>query len=78
MLSADSADSDDRVDWTHARKLTVAIQHVTSGKAPVPLPVEKNAGHGCAEPVRQSIEKHPDMFAFLAKALHMRGPRGAC
>jgi prolyl oligopeptidase len=66
-----SADSDDRVDPMHARKFTAAIQHASSSKAPVLLRVEKNAGHGGADLVRQSIEKHADMFAFLAQALHM-------
>jgi prolyl oligopeptidase len=66
-----SADSDDRVDPMHARKFTAAIQHASSSKAPVLLRVAKNAGHGGADLVRQSIEKNADMFAFLRQSLHM-------
>jgi prolyl oligopeptidase len=66
-----SADSDDRVDPMHARKFTAAIQHASSSTAPVLLRVEKNAGHGGADLVRQAIEKQADMFAFLVQALHM-------
>jgi prolyl oligopeptidase len=66
-----SADSDDRVDPMHARKFTAAIQHASSSKAPVLLRVERKAGHGGADLVRQAIEQDADMFAFLAQALGM-------
>jgi prolyl oligopeptidase len=66
-----SADSDDRVDPMHARKLTAAIQHASSSGAPVLLRIEQHAGHGGADLVRQTVESGTDTFAFLAHELGM-------
>jgi prolyl oligopeptidase len=57
-----SADHDDRVDPLHARKFVAALQQVG---APALLRVEKNAGHGGADQVRQAIEQTADLYAFL-------------
>ena len=60
------ADSDDRVDPMHARKMTAAIQdHTTNAEAPVLLRIEKNSGHGGADLTSQRIAQFADMFAFL-------------
>lgn len=59
------ADSDDRVDPMHARKMTAAIQDATSNTAPVVLRVEKNSGHGGADLTAQRIAQYADIFAFL-------------
>jgi prolyl oligopeptidase len=58
-----SADADDRVDPMHARKLSAALQHASSG-GPVLLRIEKNSGHGGADLVRATIEKTADEYAF--------------
>ncbi|HWB82022.1 MAG TPA: prolyl oligopeptidase family serine peptidase [Nannocystaceae bacterium] len=61
-----SADSDDRVDPMHARKLVAALQHTGSSAL---LRVEKNAGHGGADSLRAAIEQQVDTFAFLLHEL---------
>ena len=59
------ADSDDRVDPMHARKLVAMVQARTSSELPVLLRVEKNAGHGGADLIKQTIAQEIDVFAFL-------------
>ncbi len=66
-----SADHDDRVDPMHARKLTALVQHATASDRPVLLRIEKNAGHGGADLVRQQVESTADMYAFLIQQLGM-------
>jgi prolyl oligopeptidase len=58
-----SADADDRVDPLHARKLAAALQWATSG-GPVLLRVERHAGHGGGDRVRQVVEEVADEWAF--------------
>ena len=58
-----SADSDDRVDPLHARKFGAALQWATTG-GPVLLRVERNAGHGGGDRVRQAVEEYADEWAF--------------
>ncbi|MBK9753559.1 MAG: S9 family peptidase [Nannocystis sp.] len=62
-----SADSDDRVDPMHARKFTAAVQHVS--ERPAWLRVERNAGHGGADLVQQTIAREADALAFLLAEL---------
>ena len=64
-----SADHDDRVDPMHARKLTAAVQHATAGSAPVLLRIERQAGHGGADMVKQQVEQSADVYAFLREIL---------
>jgi prolyl oligopeptidase len=66
-----SADSDDRVDPMHARKFTAQIQWATSNEKPVLLRIERHAGHGGADLVKQQVEQNADMYAFLAAQLGM-------
>jgi prolyl oligopeptidase len=73
-----SADSDDRVDPMHARKMAARLQAAAgaaSGEAPVLLRVESNAGHGGAGLVRQAVELSADSSAFLMREVGLR-PRG--
>jgi prolyl oligopeptidase len=58
-----SADSDDRVDPMHARKFAAALQWATTG-GPVLFRMEKNAGHGGGDRVRQAVEEYADEWAF--------------
>ena len=58
-----TADSDDRVDPLHARKFGAALQWATTG-GPVLLRVERNAGHGGGDRVRQAVEDYADEWAF--------------
>ena len=65
-----SADHDDRVDPMHARKFVAQVQHVQpSGSPPALLRIEKNAGHGGADLVKQQVEQGADLYAFLAAQL---------
>jgi prolyl oligopeptidase len=64
-----AADSDDRVDPLHARKLVAAVQHATASAAPVLLRIERNAGHGGADLVKQAVDQTTDTFAFLRAQL---------
>lgn len=68
-----SADHDDRVDPMHARKFTAAIQHATASgdDRPALLRIEKNAGHGGADLVKQQVEANADLYAFLLQQLGM-------
>ncbi len=61
----DSADHDDRVDPMHARKLAAVIQANQTGNAPILLRIERNAGHGGADMVKQQVERIADQLAFL-------------
>ena len=63
------ADSDDRVDPMHARKMTAAIQDAIGNDNPVLLRIEKNSGHGGADMVKQKIEELSDMYGFLETVL---------
>lgn len=66
------AEHDDRVDPSHARKLVAAVQHATTGKGPVWLRVEAQAGHGGADRVQAAVASQVDTWAFLMHALGVR------
>ncbi len=66
-----SADNDDRVDPMHARKFVASVQHHTKSEQPVLLRIEKNAGHGGADLIREYIERDADTYAFLMSELGM-------
>ena len=65
----DSADHDDRVDPMHARKLAAALQAQQAGDAPILLRIERNAGHGGADMVKQQVDRIADQLALLAARL---------
>jgi prolyl oligopeptidase len=65
----DSADHDDRVDPMHARKLAAVIQASQTADAPVLLRIERHAGHGGADLVKQQVERTADQLAFLESQL---------
>jgi prolyl oligopeptidase len=58
-----SADSDDRVDPMHARKMAAALQHASSG-GPVLLRIQRHAGHAGADQVKAQIEQNAELLAF--------------
>ena len=64
-----TSDHDDRVDPMHARKLAAQIQFAQVGTAPVLLRIERNAGHGGADNVKQAVEQTADTWAFLLSQL---------
>lgn len=64
-----SADNDDRVDPMHARKFVASVQHHSKSDQPVLLRIEKNAGHGGADLIREYINRDTDTYAFLMSQL---------
>ena len=71
-----SADSDDRVDPMHARKMTAALQWAQGGAPkdgrPILMRIEKHAGHGGADLVKQAVEQSADTTSFLMYELGMK------
>ena len=65
----DSADHDDRVDPLHARKMAAVLQAHQAASLPILLRIERNAGHGGADMVRQTLERVADQLAFLRACL---------
>ncbi len=65
----DSADHDDRVDPMHARKQAAVMQANQLGDAPILLRIERHAGHGGADMVKQQVERVADQLAFLESQL---------
>ena len=58
-------DGDTRVDPLHARKMSAALQHATTGSRPVLLRRETDVGHG-ARAVTRAVELSVDTLAFAA------------
>lgn len=70
-----SADSDDRVDPMHARKMTAALQATSASDRPIWLRIEHHASHGGADLVKQTVEQSADSYAFLMHELGMTPAR---
>jgi prolyl oligopeptidase len=60
-----TAESDARVDPMHARKFAARLSEATSGRAPILLHVEPQAGHGAGKPRRKQISELADRWSFL-------------
>jgi len=71
------ADSDDRVDPMHARKMAALLQANNTGPHPILLRIEQHAGHGGADMVKQAVEQSADSYAFLMKELGLTPPGAA-
>lgn len=67
-----TADHDDRVVAAHAKKFVAALQANDSGKNPILLKVETDAGHGGGKPTAKIIEERSEVFAFLFQVFGMR------
>lgn len=59
-----TADHDDRVVPAHSFKFAVELQEKQTGKNPVLIRIETNAGHGAGTPVAKTIEQYADIFGF--------------
>jgi prolyl oligopeptidase len=70
----ESADSDDRVDPMHARKLAAALQAASASGRPILLRVERNASHGGSARVDRDLDASADAIAFLMDAVGLRYP----
>ena len=59
-----TGDHDDRVVPAHSFKFAAELQEKQSGKSPVLIRIETNAGHGAGTPVAKTIEQYADIFGF--------------
>ena len=59
-----TADHDDRVVPAHSFKFAATLQEKHSGKAPVLIRIETDAGHGAGTPITKIIEQYADIYAF--------------
>ena len=60
-----TADHDDRVVPAHSFKFAAELQAKQTGKNPVLIRIETNAGHGAGTPVSKQIEQATDVFSFI-------------
>ncbi|GAA1025974.1 prolyl oligopeptidase family serine peptidase [Virgisporangium ochraceum] len=61
-------EGDTRVDPMHARKMTAAVQHATSGDRPILIRRETGVGHS-ARAVTRAVEMEADLLAFFDRYL---------
>jgi prolyl oligopeptidase len=66
-----TADTDDRVVPSHAKKLVATLQEKNRGDHPMLLRVETKAGHKLGKPTYKLIEERADVWAFVMDALGM-------
>ena len=59
-----TADHDDRVVPAHSFKYIATLQENQTGKNPVLIRIETEAGHGSGKPVTKQIEETADMWSF--------------
>jgi prolyl oligopeptidase len=64
-----TAESDSRVDPSHARKFGARLQSATGGDAPILVYIEPQAGHGVGKPRAKQIEELADRWSFFMKWL---------
>jgi len=62
-----TADTDDRVVPSHAKKFVATLQAADVGKNPILIRVETKAGHGGGKPTSKVIDEQSDIYAFLFK-----------
>ncbi|WP_165984200.1 prolyl oligopeptidase family serine peptidase [Streptomyces sp. YIM 98790] len=68
-----AADGDTRTDPLHARKMCAALQHATSGDAPVLLRLERGVGHSDRARSR-ALAMQAECLAFLAGHVGLAAP----
>jgi prolyl oligopeptidase len=66
-----TGDHDTRVMPMHSFKFAAALQAAQAGPAPVLLDVRLSSGHSGGETISQAVQQNADVYAFLAKNLHM-------
>ena len=59
-----TGDHDDRVVPAHSFKFAAELQEKQTGKNPVLIRIEINAGHGAGTPVAKTIAQYADIFGF--------------
>ena len=66
-----TADTDDRVDPGHSKKLAARLQEAQAGDEPILLRVETKAGHGAGKPTTKILDESADVYTFLFWQLGM-------
>jgi prolyl oligopeptidase len=69
-----TADTDDRVDPSMARKFAARLQAATASEpdaGPILIRIETRAGHGTGKPVGKLLDEDADIYAFLWRALEL-------
>ncbi len=66
-----TADTDDRVVPSHAKKFAAELQAKDGGDNPILIRVETKAGHGGGKPTQKVIEEVADIYSFLFKVFEM-------
>jgi prolyl oligopeptidase len=62
-----TADTDDRVAPSMAKKFAARLQAASAGPAPIFVRIETKAGHGAGKPVAKIVDEQADIYAFLFK-----------
>jgi len=60
-----TADTDDRVVPSQARKFAATLQAADGGDNPIYIRIETSAGHGMGKPTSKVIEERADLLTFL-------------
>ena len=60
-----TADTDDRVDPGHSKKLAARMQAAQGGDQPVLIRVETKAGHGGGKPTSKILDEQADVWTFV-------------
>ena len=66
-----TADNDDRVVPSHAKKFIATLQAKAANENPILLRVETKAGHRAGKPTSKIIDEQADIYAFLFRVLKM-------
>ncbi len=67
-----TADTDDRVVPSHAKKFAAELQAKDGGDNPLLIRIETKAGHGGGKPTQKVIEEVADIYSFLFKVFEMK------
>jgi prolyl oligopeptidase len=67
-----TGDHDDRVVPAHSFKFGATLQENQTGKEPILIRIDKNAGHGSGKPTSKQIEEFADMWSFVFYKLGMK------
>ena len=60
-----TADTDDRVVPSQARKFAATLQAADGGENPILIRIEKSAGHGAGKPISKVIAEQTDLYTFF-------------
>jgi prolyl oligopeptidase len=66
-----TADTDDRVDPGHSKKLAARMQAAQGGDEPILIRIETKAGHGAGKPTTKILDEQADIWTFVFWKLGM-------